>query len=203
MLALLYEDFFPIFVGGLLRFGWWYSSVAMQLPPRWTDFDWFSRNYFLSYDSKEKWENFNFELSKELWDGVTFINISTFIEKIKNISVYILYFVYVILWYIWIFSIITFLVSIRFLKTFKKTKIDIYSKFGWNKGKLAKFMSYEYFYLIIIWLIISIIFSFVIIFILFNSNQFLDFDIKYFINSLYYILIFLLIYILSYFVLNK
>lgn len=167
------------------------------------DFDWFSSNYFLSYDSKEKPENFNFELSKELWDGVTFINISTFIEKIKNISVYILYFVYVILWYIWIFSIITFLVSIRFLKSFKKSKINIYSKFGWNKGKLTKFMSYEYLYLIILWLIISIIFSFVIIFILFSGNRFLDFEIKYFINSLYYIFIFLLIYVFSYFVLNK
>lgn len=167
------------------------------------DFDWFSKNYFLSYNSKEKGENFNLELSNKIWEESTFINIWDIIDKIKDISLYILYFVYIILSYIAVFSIITFSVSIKFLKTFKETKIEIYNKFWWNKNKLKRGVFYEYSYLIIIWLIISIIFSLIIVFILFNSNQFLEFNLTYFINSMLYILAFISFYLLSYFVFNK
>lgn len=167
------------------------------------DFEWFSKNYFLSYNSKIKWENFNLELSKKIWDWATFINIWDLIEKIKEISLYILYFVYIILLYIAFFSIITFSTSISFLKTFKKSKIEIYNKFGWDKIKLNKAMFYEYSYLILIWLIISIIFSLVIVFLLFNSNQFLEFNISYFLTSISYILIFIMIYLFSYFIFKK
>ena len=167
------------------------------------DFSWFSKNYFLSYDSKEKWENFNLELSNKLWNQVTFINIWDIIDKIKSLSIYILYFVYSILLYIAIFSIITFSVSINFLKTFKKSKIEIYNKFGWDKNKLKIWMFYEYTYLILIWLLIAIIFSLLVAFLLFSTNSFLNFDITYFLNSLYYILAFLIIYLASYFLLNK
>jgi hypothetical protein len=167
------------------------------------DFEWFSKNYFLSYNSKEKWENFNLEISKKLGDEVTFISIWDLIDKIKDISLYILYFVYIILLYIAFFSIITFSVSISFLKSFKKSKIEIYNKFGWYKNKLNKAMFYEYFYLILLWLFISIIFSFIVSFILFSSNSFLLFDIKYFLDSIYYILIFISIYLLYFYILNK
>jgi len=167
------------------------------------DFKWFSRNYFLSYNSEEKKQWFSKELKEKLWDSATFIDIKNIIEKVKNISSFILKFVYIILWYIAIFSIITFIVSINFLKKFKNKKVNLYNKFGWNKQKLKRAIFYEYWYLIFIWLIISIIISFAVALLIFNNSEFLDFNIAYFSEPIIYILGFLWSSVILYFIVNK
>jgi len=167
------------------------------------DFKWFSKNYFLSYNSKEKETWFNKELSEKLWESATFIDIADVVEKVKTISEFVLYFVYTILIYIWFFSVITFITSINFLKNFKKSKIEIYNKFWWDKIKLKKSIFYEYLYIIFIWLTIASLFSLVSAILVFSWNQFLTFNISYFLEALLYIFIFLIIYLLSYFLINR
>lgn len=167
------------------------------------DFNWFSKNYFLSYNSKEKYEWFNLELSKKLWDQVSFIDIWNIIEKIKEISKFILYFVYIILIYIAFFSIITFITSVNFLKSFKKSKIEIYNKFWWLKSQLQNGIFYEYSYLIIIWILLSVFFSITLSFWMFYNNEFLTFNFIYFIKSFNYVIIFIFLYLTSYYFYNK
>ena len=167
------------------------------------DFKDFWKNYFLSYDSETKEENFNSNIAKELWNDATFIDVSDIIERVKSLSKYILYFIYIILSYIWLFSIITFITSINFLKWFKQYKIKTYHKFWWIKKKLNLWIFYEYTYLILLWLIFSAIFSILIVYFIFNASEFIDLEVKYFIQGLFYVLIFLSLYLWIYFFLNR
>ena len=167
------------------------------------DFKNFSKNYFLSYDSKQKDKNFNLNTAKILWDQVTFINVWNIIDKIKSISEYILYFVQTILLYISLFSIITFIVSINFLKSFKETKIINYNKFWAIKTKMKNAVFYEYLYLIVIWFVISIISSFIISLTIFSINVFIDFEYIFFIKSVFISFMFIIIYMVFYKIFNK
>ncbi len=167
------------------------------------DFKNFSKNYFLSYNSKDKWENFNLKFAKELWNQATFINVWDILEKIKFISKYILSFVYTILLYISIFSIITFVVSINFLKSFKESKIKNYNNFWWIKSKMKNAIFYEYFYLIIIWLLVSILVSLTISFLIFSTNDFIDFKYRFFVESIIISLGFIIVYIITYKILDR
>lgn len=162
------------------------------------DFKWFSTNYFLSYDSKSKWENFNKKLSEKLWEQATFINIWNIIDKIKSISDYVLYFVYTILSYITIFSIITFIVSVNFLKSFKTKKIETYNKFWAIISKMQKSVFYEYIYLIILGLIISAFIALLISIFVFYLNPFIDFKLIFFLKSLFISILFIWFYIIMY-----
>ena len=167
------------------------------------DFKWFGKNYFLSYNSKEKAKNFNLELAKVLWNQASFIDVWAIVEKIRWISEYVLYFVYIILAYISIFSIICFIVSINFLKWFKKEKIRIYKKFWWIKEKMLKANFYEYMYLIILWFVISAIMWLLISVTVFYFNSFLFFELNFFLKPILFSLIFIILYSFIYKIINK
>lgn len=167
------------------------------------EFEWFSKNYFLSYASSEKEPDFNKQIQAELWNQATFINVWSIIEKVKAIADYVLYFVYTILAYITIFSVITFIVSINFLKSFKNKKIYTYSLFWANRNKMKKAVFYEYSYLILLWIIISIIIWIIITIVIFWLNRFIDFEIMYFLKSLMLVWGFIVLYWFIYKILNK
>ncbi len=159
------------------------------------DFEGFSRNYFLAYDSKERSEDFSLLLSKRLWKQVSFIDVWAILEEVRKISLYILYFVYIILAYISFFSIVSFLVSISFLKSFKDKKVRIYNLFWGEKDKLELAIFYEYCYLIVISFLASLVFSFFVSIILFSTSEILKFEVSYFVKSGFYSLVFIVVYI--------
>ncbi|MCP4523878.1 MAG: hypothetical protein GY828_06715 [Candidatus Gracilibacteria bacterium] len=167
------------------------------------DFEGFSKNYFLSYNAQEKGPGFNKQISQKFGPQVTFIDIGNVIQKIQKISDYILTFVYLILGYISIFSIITFIISIRFLESFKQKKLTLYHKFGGNIQKLKQAIIYEYSYLISLGFLFSMLFSLIISLIIFQKNSFITFEFTYFISPLFTVFIFLIFYILFPFLRQK
>lgn len=167
------------------------------------EFEWFSKNYMLSYNSKEKEDNFNSKINDILWNQETFINVRSVVDKVKSISDYVLYFVYTILAYISIFSVISFVVSINFLRSFKNKKIKTYNLFGAKEDKMRNAVFYEYSYLISLWVLISIIIWIIITSIIFWLNRFIDFEAVYFLKSLVLVLLFMLIYSSFYKILNR
>lgn len=121
------------------------------------DFKWFPKTYIVSYDSKNKAENITYTLSREIWPYLSYINTSDIIEIVVEISKQVQKVINIALWYIFIFSILSFIVSISFLITFKKEKTKILNKLWWEINKLKNWIKIEYIYLVWIWYWISII----------------------------------------------
>lgn len=155
------------------------------------DFENFPKNYIISYSSAKKPENIEYTLWKEIWDYISFISTKEIIEIILDVSFKVLFVVYTCLLYVFVFSFLSFVVSISFLKSFKIFKLKILNILWWNKNKLINWLSLEYIYLVFIWLLISIWFWSVAIYFIFYFVKILK------INYLYYsywilILLFLL-----------
>ncbi len=152
-----------------------------------SDFEKFPKNYIISYKESEKPQNLENTLSKELGNHLTFIKTREIVEIVINIANKILIVVYVCLSYIFIFSFLSFIVSLSFLSTFKTAKIKLLNILWWKKESLVSALSFEFWYLVCIWLFFSIFFWSIFLWILF-------YFIKYF--SLYWFSYFLGIMIL-------
>lgn len=168
------------------------------------DFINFPRTYILSYKQSKKPNNLEKTLVSEIKSNLTFINTKEVIDIVIDISNKILKVVYFSLFYIFIFSFLSFLVSILFLKSFKDYKIKLLNLLWWNTKKLFLSLKIEYFYLIFIWLIFSILFWTIILFSIFYFiNYFSISYFYYFLSILLLFIIFLLINSYIYFFTNK
>lgn len=152
-----------------------------------SDFENFPKNYIVSYKESEKQPNLENTLSKEVGNHLTFIKTREIVEIVINIAQKILIVVYVCLSYIFIFSFLSFIVSLLFLSTFKTAKIKLLNILWGEKDLLVSALSFEFWYLVCIWLLFSIFFWSIFLWILF-------YFIKYF--SLYWFSYFLGIMIL-------
>ena len=132
-----------------------------------SDFEKFPKNYIISYKESEKPQNLENTLSKELGNHLTFIKTREIVEIVINIANKILIVVYVCLSYIFIFSFLSFIVSLSFLSTFKTAKIKLLNILWWKKESLVSALSFEFWYLVCIWLLFSILFWSLFLLILF------------------------------------
>lgn len=141
------------------------------------DFEKYPKNYIISYKSSEKIDNLESTLSKEVWPHLTFITAREIIQMVIEIASKILVVVYFCLFYIFIFSFISFLVSIMFLRTFKDYKLSLLNILWWSKKALIKALNIEYIYLIFVWFLISIVFWSIILFVIFYFIKFFTFNV--------------------------
>ncbi|MDP3380201.1 MAG: hypothetical protein Q8S84_01255 [bacterium] len=89
------------------------------------DFSKYPKSYILSYKQSEKIQDLETILAKESKSNLTFINTKDIIAIVLDVADKILKVVYFSLFYIFVFSFISFLVSILFLKSFKEYKLKI------------------------------------------------------------------------------
>jgi len=168
-----------------------------------SDFEKYPKTYILSYKQSEKPKDLELTLSKETSWNLTFINTKDIIDIVLWVAEKILKVVYFSLFYIFIFSFISFLVSILFLKSFKDYKIKILHILGWIKRKLFLWVKFEYFYLILIWLLFSLFFGSLILFVVFSFIDYFSISYFYYFSSILFLLIiFLFINIFIYFYSN-
>jgi predicted lysophospholipase L1 biosynthesis ABC-type transport system permease subunit len=78
------------------------------------------------------------------------INTKDIIEIVSGIAEQILKIVYVCFSYIFIFSFLSFAVCLTFLQAFKEYKLKLLHILGWQKKKLLQALRFEYFYLLLI-----------------------------------------------------
>jgi len=121
------------------------------------DFEQFPKRYFISYKSEDKPENTQFEYSQAVWGGVTYINAQEIIEIVLDVAEKILIIIYFCLAYVTLFSFLTFLVSISFLRSFKDAKLYLMHILWWAKKNLERAVAWEYIYLVFFGLAISVI----------------------------------------------
>jgi predicted lysophospholipase L1 biosynthesis ABC-type transport system permease subunit len=120
------------------------------------DFEKYPKRYFISYKSQDKAENIQFEYSQAVWGDVTFINAKEIIAIVLDVTNKVLLIIYFCLAYVTIFSFLTFLVSISFLKSFKNAKLSLMHILWGQKKKLSKSVIFEYIYLMFFGLSISV-----------------------------------------------
>jgi len=148
------------------------------------DFEWLPKRYFVSYDSRAYPEDIQFEYSQNLSKSVSFINTREIIDIVLDVAEKILLVVYFCLIYIGIFSFITFLVSVSFLKTFKTHKLKLLHILWWKKHYLHRWVLIEYGYLIALWIIISILISTIALLVLAYFIDFFEIDLWSYIRGL-------------------
>ncbi len=158
---------------------WTNPFFYFQLFP--DDFKNYPKNYILSYKEVSKPSNIENILFKEIWSHLTFIKTKEIIDIVIKITKQILVVVYFCLIYIFVFSFLSFIVSIKFLSTFKLYKIKILGILWWNYINLIKSFNFEFIYLIFIWLFFSFIFWLIILLVVF-------YFIKYFSLNLFSLL---------------
>lgn len=155
------------------------------------DFVNFPKNYIISYSSNDKPKDIEYTLWQEIWDYISFISTKEIIEIILDVSFKVLFVVYTCLLYVFVFSFLSFVVSISFLKSFKVFKLKILNILWWDKNKLINWLSLEYIYLVFIWLLISIWFWSIAIYSIFYFIKILK--INYFYYSYWIWILFLLL----------
>lgn len=153
-----------------------------------SDFELFPKTYILSYKQSEKPENLESILSRETWWNLTFINTKDIIEIVVDISNKVLQVVYFALFYIFIFSFLSFIVSMIFLRSFKIYKIKLYNILWWSLKKLNIYLKLEYNYLMFIWLIFSLFFWSIVLFSIFYFIPFFDISYYYYYLSIWFLL---------------
>ena len=131
----------------------------------------FPKNYFVSYKSETKPDDIQFQYSESISWNPSFIYTREIIDIVLDVADKILVIVYFCLTYIAIFSFLTFIVSVSFLRTFKNKKLKLMHILGWEKKKLLFWVFFEYSYLIIFWILLGVIFS---TFLLFGLQYFID-----------------------------
>jgi len=120
------------------------------------DFENFPKRYFVSYKSENKAENIQFEYSQAVGWDVVFINAKEILEIVLDVAQKVLLIIYFCLTYVTIFSFLTFLVSISFLRSFKDGKLKLMHILWGQKNKLESAVTGEYIYLMIFWLTIAV-----------------------------------------------
>lgn len=164
------------------------------------DFSKYPKSYILSYKQSEKIQDLETILAKESKSNLTFINTKDIIAIVLDVADKILKVVYFSLFYIFVFSFISFLVSILFLKSFKEYKLKILHILWWIKRKLFIWVKFEYFYLILIWLVFSLVFWSIILFTIFMFIDYFSISLFYYFASILFLfIIFLLINLFIYF----
>ena len=158
------------------------------------DFEKYPKNYILSYKQSQKIQNLESILHKEITWNLTFIDAKQIIDLVVEISKKILWVVYLCLSYIFLFSFLSFVVCIGFLRTFKIWKIKILHILGWDNNKLFHALHLEYIYLIFIAFLLSIFFWSLFLFIIF-------YFIKYFSLYLWSYIIWILVIFMLFFIL--
>lgn len=158
------------------------------------DFVKFPKNYIISYKSKDKEKNLEFTLYKEVWPHISFIDTKDIIAIVIDVSEKILIVVYTCLFYVFIFSFLSFIVSISFLKSFKIYKLKILNILWWEKRLLIRYLNIEYVYLVLVSFFISIIFWSIFLYFIFYFVKIISFS---YLSYFYWILILLsLIFVL-------
>ncbi len=154
------------------------------------DFEKYPKNYIISYKKSAKQDNLESVIYKEAGPHLTIISASEIIKMVIEIASKILVVVYFCLFYIFIFSFLSFLVSIMFLRTFKDFKLRLLNMLWWSKKSLLKALNLEYTYLIFVWFLFSVIFWSIILFSVFYFIKYFSFNLL--IYSYWVLLIFLL-----------
>lgn len=149
------------------------------------DFERFPKTYFVSYKSSDKPQDIQFEYSEKVGWGVSFINTGDIIEVVLDIAQKVLLIVYFCLTYIFIFSFLTFIVSITFLRTFKTKKLQLLYILGWQKKKLLSGVFWEYSYLVIGGIILSVMLGTMLLYILSGFIDFFEIDAASYISGLW------------------
>lgn len=175
---------------------WTNPFFFFQLDP--SDFEDYPKSYILSYRQSEKPENLESILARETDSNLSFIDTKEIIDIVINIWNQILRVVYFALFYIFVFSIISFLVSVLFLKKFKESKIFTLNILWWDFSKLKKSLKLEYIYLISIWFLFSFVFWSLALFLIFSFNSYFGISLNYYIYWVWILLI--LFFILNIFV---
>lgn len=160
-----------------------------------SDFINYPKNYIISYKSSTKVENLESLIFEEVWSHLTLISASEIIKIVIEIASKILVVVYFCLFYIFIFSFISFLVSIMFLRTFKDFKLSLLNMLWWSKKSLSNALNIEYIYLIFVWFLISFVFWSIMLFIIFYFVKF--FTISLVAYLFWIILIFVILLVMS------
>jgi predicted lysophospholipase L1 biosynthesis ABC-type transport system permease subunit len=121
------------------------------------DFESYPKRYFVSYKSENKTQNIQFEYSEAVGWDVVFINAKEIIEIVLDVAQKVLLIIYFCLAYVTIFSFLTFIVSISFLRSFKLGKLKLMHILWGQKNNLELAVTGEYIYLMFFWLIISLV----------------------------------------------
>ncbi len=120
------------------------------------DFENFPKRYFVSYKSEDKAQNIQASYSSAIgWDA-TFINAKEIIAIVLDVAHKVLLIIYFCLAYVSLFSFLTFLVSISFLRSFKDSKLKLMHILGWYKKYLEWAVVWEYIYLMFFGLVIAV-----------------------------------------------
>ncbi len=168
-----------------------------------SDFENYPKNYILSYKQSEKQDDLAQVLSLKTNSSLSFIDTKEIIDIVINVANQILKVVYFALFYVFLFSIISFLVSLFFLKKFKESKIYLLNILWWKFSNLIIWLKFEYFYLIIIWLFFSIIFWSITLFFIFSFIDYFGISLYYYFAWIILLLsLFLVLTLLIYFVLK-
>lgn len=154
------------------------------------DFEKYPKNYIISYKKSAKQDDLESIISKKAWPHLTIIPASEIIKLVIEIASKILIVVYFCLFYIFIFSFLSFLVSIMFLRTFKDYKLKLLNMLWWAKKSLLKALNLEYIYLLFVWFMFSLVFWSIILFVVFYFIKFFSFNLL--IYGYWVMLIFLL-----------
>jgi ABC-type lipoprotein release transport system permease subunit len=104
---------------------------------------------------------------------------------VLDIAQKVLLIVYFCLAYIFIFSFLTFIVSITFLRTFKTKKLQLLYILGWQKKKLLSGVFWEYSYLVIGGIILSVMLGTMLLYILSGFIDFFEIDAASYISGLW------------------
>ncbi len=142
-----------------------------------SDFEKYPRNYIVSYKQSQKPNNIESTLFKEIGNYVTVIKTKDIIDIVIEIAYQILVIVYFCLGYIFIFSFLSFIVSLSFLSTFKRKKVELLHIFWWKRKKLIQALGIEFVYLIGIGLILSFVFGSIFLWIIFYFIKYFSLNI--------------------------
>ncbi|NDK08795.1 hypothetical protein EOM39_06165, partial [Candidatus Gracilibacteria bacterium] len=140
------------------------------------DFEKYPKNYIISYKKSAKQDDLESIISKEAGPHLTIISASEIIKLVIEIASKILVIVYFCLFYIFIFSFLSFLVSIMFLRTFKDYKLKLLNMLGGAKKSLLKALNLEYIYLLFVGFMFSLVFGSIILFVVFYFIKFFSFN---------------------------
>lgn len=142
------------------------------------DFTSYPKNYIISYREDLKEKNLENILYEKVWKHLTFIKTKEILNIVIDVASKILIVAYICLFYIFIFSFLSFLVSINFLKTFKISKVFLLNILWWNLKKLKNWVLLEFNYLLFLGLTISIFFWTIFLYIIFYFIPYFSLDLE-------------------------
>lgn len=158
------------------------------------DFENYPKTYFLttSVDTSNI-ESYKRDFLERTWNNISFIEVEEILKEVKSISTKVLLLIQLLFSYIFIFCTITLIVSVSFLLPFKKRKTKLYNVLGANNKFLNRNNLFEYFYLQLLSLIISIVFASISTYLILAKTDFINFWIMNYFFSIFILLIIFII----------